>query len=180
MGWAELAKSSYRLFILSVSMSCTTLSACSSDISFEGYIPPAVKFEPDAIITNRQSGECAAQVFHLSPEYAELINRLGLDALSATAAMRSSAPLGKSGAFVQYMPWQNIAVHDQSLPEHVRSKASWGQECLAEDDEIQAAFREALSRPGSYFTYSVDPGGYLRSDVLVIIPKQSVIVVLPY
>lgn len=153
------------------------LAACTSDIDYRGYLPPALADGAQSMFKAREFGECSVEAFKISETAATEVATQGPEFFLSPLALTSSEPT--KGVQLTYVPWQTLAVLDMILPEPVRDKAYWSGQCLSENAEIEAAYLSALNSAGeAYFSYSNnDP---IKPNLIVVLPSDAVVLVAPY
>jgi hypothetical protein len=153
------------------------LAACTSDIDYRGYLPPALAIGAQSMFMAREFGECSVEAFRISETVAAQLAMQGSEFFLPPSALTSSEPA--NGVQLTYVPWQSLAVLDITLPKPVRDKALWSSQCLSEHPVIEAAYRAALNTPGeAYFSYSNDDP--IKPNLIIVLPADAVVLVAPY
>lgn len=150
---------------------------CTSDINYRAYLPFPLAEGSHLMFRAREFGECSVEAFHISDSLAAELAVAGAAFFASPTAVVSTQPV--KGSQVAYSPWRSGPMLDQSLPEQVRSKASWSLRCLSDYPGIQAAFEDALNSAGTaYFTYSTTSA--IKPDIIVVLTSESAVIVAPY
>lgn len=157
------------------------VSACSSDgdINYAGYLPAAVQVETKSVYRDRQFGECSVEVFEMTGAFSQTLTASGISALTEPTALASTGKV-REGVRASYAPWQRAALLAPDVPAAVRSKASWTRQCLNGFGDIVSSYVAALDGAEGYFTYSIAPDRITKPDLIVILPKENVVIVAPY
>ena len=106
-------------------------------------------------------GGCGFAVFELSPNMLNLINTLGIDALSNA----------RISQYDNYEEWQKTpiaTVNSESTADFWQMGMSCGYPSI--DTELQNKLQEALNNPNSFYTLASDAG-------IIVIPKLKLVVV---
>ena len=124
---------------------------------------PILKYQKNIDVSAEYGlfGGCGFAVFELSPNMLNLINTLGIDALSNA----------RISQYYNYEEWQKTpiaTVNSESTADFWQMGMSCGYPSI--DTELQNKIQEALNNPNSFYTLASDAG-------IIVIPKLKLVVV---